>query len=435
MSVATAAPSLIIRWRTPEHANSVSIEKFLPLLRAAVAKAPDRTDLKLQLAKALFRTERMQETVDRLRTAVADNDAGPEIHYYLGRAALAIRDDQLAFDALRLAAAKAYTPAFGYLAEALVRLNRPGEALEAGLQGLRLSVSDSQSLLVVTRALLDQGEVERLWDLCIDLRARGARGGWFPAVMAFATATLGLDDELKALVDPPRWFSATRLAAPDDFNQRLANELVTLQLPSDAPSSKGTGFRTRSDRLQLAVRKQLSLKSPPRSPSPKATAGVRTRTAQLERVGGPLVQDLLARIRKAVEIYVAERQSFSDHQLIAQRPESAYLRSWALTVHDDKYQDWHLHQIAWISGVYYVEVPTLEPRDDDYPGAIEFGLFPFGGEDEKLSPYRWRLRPEPGLLLLFPSYYAHRTWPTGVSDPRMSVAFDICPSEADPDVE
>jgi hypothetical protein len=41
--------------------------------------------------------------------------------------------------------------------------------------------------------------------------------------------------------------------------------------------------------------------------------------------------------------------------------------------------------------------------------------------------------PRPGMLLLFPSYFAHRTLPTGSRDPRLCVAFDVEPSPARPE--
>src|SRR6266853_172928 len=109
MSVAAAIAPLTIRWRAPEPAvKQLPSAKVLPLLRAAIATAPDRIDLKVQLAKALFRTEQMQEIVDQLGPAIENDDAAPEILYYLGRACLRIRDDQLACLALRSAAAKGF---------------------------------------------------------------------------------------------------------------------------------------------------------------------------------------------------------------------------------------------------------------------------------------------------------------------------------------
>jgi tetratricopeptide (TPR) repeat protein len=400
MPLAAAMEAPTIHWRAPELAPRVPLAKLLPLMRAAVAAAPERADLKLHLTKALFDTDRMAEIVDRLRPAVADDDADPELLYYLGRAALATRDRHLAAASLRSAAASGFGDAFTYLAETLLGLERVDEAVEAGLKGLERASSDFKSLAVLADALLLRGEAERLWALCVDLRARGAWGGYLPAVMAFAAAVLGRDDEIAALVDRDRWFSATQLAMPGDFNQRLAAEL-------------------------------LAHKSPYSVHSTKAMRGTGTWIARLELAGGPLAQELLARVRAAAEIYVAERQAFADHPVIAHRPECVDLVSWALEVHHDGYQKPHIHPTGWISGVYYVEVPNVAPNHGECPGAVEFGLLSFGPERGNLHGPQWRVMPRPGLLLLFPSYYAHRTRPTGVGDVRISVAFDVTPSRGD----
>ncbi len=391
MSVAAASASLPLRWRSPEAVKP--FVKFLPVLRAAVAAAPERADLKLRLVHALFRTGAVEEIVDRMRSAVADRDADAELLTFVGRAAIAAEDHRLAADALRPAAAKGYARALGYLAQALHRLERADEALAAGLKGLQRSPADFESLMVVARVLFDRGEVERLWALCDDLRARGARGTRLSAVLASAAAALGRKDEVDALVDPPGWFSATQLAVLGHYNSRLAAELLAL---------RSTDNQMRID--------------------------------ELERLGGPMTQDLLSRIREAVQAYVAQRQDFSDHPMVRHRPEFVALHSWLIVIHHHQHHTWHIHQAGWISGVYYVSVPKVEAGDDASPGAIEFGLFPFGRDGANPPGPRWRVMPQAGSLLLFPSYYAHRTWPTGIGDPRVCVAFDVRPFNA-PDVQ
>jgi uncharacterized protein (TIGR02466 family) len=93
------------------------------------------------------------------------------------------------------------------------------------------------------------------------------------------------------------------------------------------------------------------------------------------------------------------------------------------------HESWHIHPDGWISGVYYVAVPEGSPGDDR-AGAIELGPMPFG-TDARLSAWpRSRVAPLPGQLLMFPSYYGHRTWPTGRDEPRVCVAFDVVPVPA-----
>ena len=88
------------------------------------------------------------------------------------------------------------------------------------------------------------------------------------------------------------------------------------------------------------------------------------------------------------------------------------------------YQTPHIHPQAWVSGVYYASVPADIAAGADQAGWIEFG--------EPLADYRFTakpelrlIRPEEGLMLLFPSYFYHRTLPFSAGGTRVSIAFDV----------
>jgi hypothetical protein len=44
----------------------------------------------------------------------------------------------------------------------------------------------------------------------------------------------------------------------------------------------------------------------------------------------------------------------------------------------------------------------------------------------KLDPEHF-VKPEPGMLVLFPSYMWHGTAPFGGKEPRLTIAFDVAP--------
>jgi uncharacterized protein (TIGR02466 family) len=374
-------------------AATLSPAKLLPLIRAGIAAAPHRADLKLQLAKILFQTGAAAEIVERFDAAAA-RGSDLELSYYVGLAALAVRDDRLAHDALRNAADNGHEAAFGHLAEALRNLGQPDAALTAGLRGLARAPSDYKALGIVVRTLLERGERDRIWALCAELRARGGWGASLPSAMALAASTPEQRATVAALVDVPRWLAATPLDVPQGFNRRLAAELLAHDSLAPLPATK-------------------------------ATTGAGRRIDHLQRTAGPLARDLLARIEAAVADYVERRQSAVDHPMFQRPPAARVLNSWALTIHDDGHEDWHMHPSAWISGVYYVAVPNAGARSNARAGQITFGSFPFGAESADPAWPRRHVTPREGLLLIFPSYFAHRTWPTGVADPRICVAFDV----------
>ena len=388
----TSPPQLI--WHETVSGEAVSPAKTLPLLKAAVAVAGDRTYLKRRLARTLFRTDRMAEIVDWLRPIVDQNDSDPELLYHLGRAALVSGDCQTAYKALSLAAKSGFRGALGWAAHALARLQRTDEAIEIALQALEDSTPGFRPLALLARLLPVRGETERLWDLCVDLRARGFWGGYLPAVSAFAAAATRHNQEVAALMNPARWFSATRLGLRKNFNESLSAELLANGNISSVPSSK-------------------------------ATRGDSAWVEDLHIFGGPLAKELLAECRRCATDYVAQREHFTEDVMMAHRPGCVKLKTWAAFLHGDGFQRWHVHPEGWISGVYYVDVPKLERADGGTEGDIEFGVFPFTDGIPNFDGHCWRIRPEAGTLLLFPSHYAHRTWPTKVSNWRLSIAFDV----------
>jgi hypothetical protein len=60
------------------------------------------------------------------------------------------------------------------------------------------------------------------------------------------------------------------------------------------------------------------------------------------------------------------------------------------------------------------------------PGWIEFG-HPHPRLGAKAEPVVARVRPEEGLMLLFPSFFYHATVPFASEEDRISIAFDVIP--------
>ena len=90
---------------------------------------------------------------------------------------------------------------------------------------------------------------------------------------------------------------------------------------------------------------------------------------------------------------------------------------------DQGYQIAHYHPDAWLSGVYYAQVPEFA-GDDEEAGWIEFGLPPDHFNNRSCPEIR-SVRPEMGLMVLFPAYCFHRTIPFTADSTRVSIAFDL----------
>ncbi len=86
----------------------------------------------------------------------------------------------------------------------------------------------------------------------------------------------------------------------------------------------------------------------------------------------------------------------------------------------------HVHPDGWLSSACYIELPGLGD-DAGHAGWIQFGQ-PGMPTRPPLAPEHF-VKPEPGLLALFPSYMWHGTVPFEgpPESARMTIAFDVVP--------
>lgn len=94
----------------------------------------------------------------------------------------------------------------------------------------------------------------------------------------------------------------------------------------------------------------------------------------------------------------------------------------------------HVHPNGWLSSACYIALPSdvavaasLPALSDiDGPGRLRLGQ-PAGPAGDWIGPDRF-VQPEPGRLVLFPSYLWHGTTPFQGPGARLSVAFDVVPT-------
>jgi uncharacterized protein (TIGR02466 family) len=88
----------------------------------------------------------------------------------------------------------------------------------------------------------------------------------------------------------------------------------------------------------------------------------------------------------------------------------------------------HKHNKSWISGVYYIKcnqdsgdlrlaTPVAAQEWDDPTYAVET----FNG----FNSVNWRIPPEAGKIILFPSWLAHFVEPNLSQEERISIAFNV----------
>jgi tetratricopeptide (TPR) repeat protein len=134
-----------------------------------------------------------------------------------------------------------------------------------------------------------------------------------------------------------------------------------------------------------------------------------------------LLKDL---IEEAVADYVARMPDDPAHPLFGRKQERfRFSGSWSCRLGSSGFHTNHLHPQGWISSAYYVGVP--DAVGDGRQGWLKFGESNLNlGERDRPENM---IRPEPGLLVLFPSYFWHGTVPFQSDQARLTVAFDAVP--------
>lgn len=148
-------------------------------------------------------------------------------------------------------------------------------------------------------------------------------------------------------------------------------------------------------------------------------------TQDLTRSSDAAVRGLFAAFSAPIERYLG--QIGEGHDPLRRRNGRGWRfnGSWSVRLRNRGFHTSHVHPRGWISSAFYVELPDVmaEARTDE-------GVLSFGKPGVLTSPplgAEYSVRPEPGMLVLFPSYFWHGTVPFHSPQPRLTVAFDAVP--------
>ena len=145
----------------------------------------------------------------------------------------------------------------------------------------------------------------------------------------------------------------------------------------------------------------------------------------------PVVAALFQSIATAVHEHLAALGSGNDPMRGRNTGRAAFTGAWSVRLRSGGSHVDHVHPQGWLSSACYLSLPpTLGsgPGDDgetDRAGWLRLGR-PGIRTTPPLAADRY-LRPEPGLLALFPAYMWHGVEPFVGDAPRLSVAFDVIP--------
>jgi Flp pilus assembly protein TadD len=148
-----------------------------------------------------------------------------------------------------------------------------------------------------------------------------------------------------------------------------------------------------------------------------------TRNLVLDR--DPVIQAALRSFEEPLRRYLTEIGGHPSHPFLNRnRGRSQISEAWSIELRRDGFHVNHVHPKGWISSAYYVSVPPEVQDAQARSGWLKFGepRYP----TPSLAP-EFAVQPEPGMLVLFPSYLWHGTTAILGGTPRTTIAFDALP--------
>jgi tetratricopeptide (TPR) repeat protein len=276
----------------------------------------------------------------------------------------------------------------------------PALALTLAERALRLSPDADAARNLLVAALLGTGDARHALRHCEVLLSRTPDDQYLVALQTTAWRLLG-DPRYEAFCDYAQLVRPQRLQAPPSwpdlasFLGDLKRSLERLHNPHGHPL------------LHQSLRH-----------------GTET-TGDLTREADPVIQALFKAFDAPIRDYLAHIGSGTDPLRRRNRGAYRYNGGWSVRLRSAGYHANHVHPRGWISSAFYVDLPDgmAEATSDD--GCLAFG------EPSIITvpPMRAQhvVRPEPGRLVLFPSYFWHGTVPFHGEKTRLTVAFDVVP--------
>ena len=352
---------------------------------------------------ARYRCSRFDEAAALLRQATEAAPTYAEAHNSLGILLLETGHTAEARASLERAVALRpdYANAHTNLGNALSAAGAGEEAGVAYRRAIALDPYDLQAHHRLARTHLSLGAVDRALAACATALAIDPFCQNALATRALAEQIGGGGDDARRLYDFERFVTRISLTPPPGCGDIEAS----------------------NEALATAVRGASSLVWEP----PNRVTRNGAVTEDLLAAPSPPIRSLESALRAAIDDYRETLTAEPENPFLARIPRRYRLTLIASILTAGGRHPPHIHESAWLSGVYYVAVPPqIGAESTDHGGWLEFGRpdhdLPEGSTFRCVSH-----PPRAGTALLFPSYVFHGTLPFDGPGERIGIAFDAYP--------
>jgi tetratricopeptide (TPR) repeat protein len=379
------------------------------MLRGLIRRQPRHAGARVNLALILQQQRKFDEAIacceDALK-AVADNRSRQKLSNTLALSLIGRErfEEALALLARMTAAHPGFAGGFNLMGTAYTHLGRVDDAVRAFDQATKLDPADYGSQVAAGECLLVHRRAEEALahlDRALKTRPYEVRA---LALRTLALADLGREEEERWQSDPERLVQCHRLSDFGYEEKRIGELNKALSAFASVEPS------LREDPPQYATRKAWHS------------------TSNMADYANPALDEL----KKFIDHAFRQRVESADpaHPFGRAAPSRYHLDLWAIKMKEGGGTLLpHIHVDGWLSGVYYVDVPAIV----NDPAANQAGWLNIGTSrmDIQLSrsPLVRSVKPEPGMMITFPSYLWHDTVPLPETntEQRLCLAFDLNP--------
>ncbi len=367
--------------------------------REAIRREPAYTEAHRDLAQLIWmRTEDAQAAVSLLDTAIRAHADRPTL--FSLRATILAHAGALSAAYATLEQAIGLHPGQPDLrlsaAQLAAQCGRAEDALRHAEQATALLPGDAAASAVLCAACLGVGDAVRAAGIAEALVLSRPLDQRALAYQATAWRLLG-DRRYASLYDYEAFVRAWRMDVPDGWDT-LEGYLT------DLAAALGGVHPFRTHPLDQSLRHGSQATHLLASDNPAIRAF-------FQAVDGPIRRHLAAMGRGPDPLRARNAGGYRFHG------------AWSVRLRPGGFHTDHIHPEGWLSSACYIALPSMAETGRE--AWIKFGE-PGIPTAPALGPEHF-VRPEPGMLVLFPSFMWHGTVPFSEGAPRLSVAFDLVP--------
>jgi uncharacterized protein (TIGR02466 family) len=439
-----------------QHAESLlksrDSEGALRTLRPALAARPALPRAHMIAAMAMLRQGRPSEAVGHLDIAAAVLDravAAPAAFTTLAGHYSGARAFERAGEVLRKGRSRFPESAELAVAEGdhFERLGRHGQAIASYQAATVLAPDSAEAWSSLAIAHHKSGDTAAAIDGYRQALGRGGRSGSIYNNLIAALIATGRPAEALATADG--WLEAVpgsiealsfkALLLTETGKRAEAERLIDfdrfMRVETIAVPDGHASLDAFNRALEAEVLAHPKLATPPKDHPTWHHPALRIANLRLDGGPGPL-EDLHQIMRRSVAKYFAATEQGDGHPFLAHRPRAIEIAAWAAVLDGEGNQQPHVHVDGYLSGCYYVTIPAEIASDDNGRDGVVRGGFEAGRPPEELGlrarfPSRI-IKPQEGMMVLFPAYLYHATVPFNSRQRRISIAFDVLPEGGRP---